>query len=96
MPNFFVVGAQKAGTTSLIPNWNLDSSLQYDPDLSRTVRSVLGVRYAPGPFRTLSATYRFARSASEQFEAAFKNFGEKRAFLRGFAAQTFAFGGAGG
>lgn len=60
------------GSTSLVPNWSLDSSLQYDPDLSHTVRSVLGVRYAPGPFRTLSATYRFARSASEQFEAAWQ------------------------
>lgn len=60
------------GSTSLVPNWSLDSSLQYDPDLSRAVRSVVGVRYAPGPFRTLSATYRFARSASEQFETAWQ------------------------
>ena len=46
----------------------LDASVQYSPDIGRTVRSIVGVRYAPGPFRTVGATYRFARGLSEQVE----------------------------
>jgi LPS-assembly protein len=56
------------GSTSIIPHWTLDASLQYNPDISRAVRSLMGVRYSPGPFRTISATYRFARGSSEQLE----------------------------
>jgi len=56
------------GSTNLLPSWNLDASLQYSPDVSRAVRSILGARYSPGPFRTVSATYRFTRGLSEQLE----------------------------
>ncbi|MBK1612875.1 organic solvent tolerance protein [Rubrivivax gelatinosus] len=56
------------GSTSLVPSWTLDGTLQYSPEISRTVRSVVGARYSPGPFRTVSATYRFARGLSEQVE----------------------------
>ncbi len=56
------------GSTSLLPQWTLDGSLQYSPDVSRPVRSIFGVRYSPGPFRTFSTTYRFARGLSEQLE----------------------------
>ena len=42
------------GSTSLVPHWNLDASVQYRPDGSRTQRSIVGVRYSPGPFRTVS------------------------------------------
>lgn len=56
------------GSTSVVPRWNLDASVQYSPDIDRTVRSVVGARYSPGPFRTLSATYRFARNSNEQIE----------------------------
>ena len=55
-------------STSLVPKWTLDASLQYSPDANRTVRSILGARYSPGPFRTLNATYRYARDSSEQLE----------------------------
>lgn len=55
-------------STSLVPKWTLDASLQYSPDVNRTVRSILGARYSPGPFRTLNATYRYARDLSEQLE----------------------------
>jgi LPS-assembly protein len=58
------------GSTNLVPAWTLDASVQYSPDIDRTMRSILGVRYAPGPYRTLSATYRFARDLSEQLELA--------------------------
>jgi len=56
------------GSTSLVPKWTLDASLQYSPDIDRTVRSILGARYSPGPFRTVSATYRYTRDSSEQLE----------------------------
>ncbi len=56
------------GSTSMVPSWNLDASVQYSPDSQRPVRSIIGLRYSPGPFRTLSTTYRFARGLSEQVE----------------------------
>ncbi len=56
------------GSSSLWPRWKLDAGLQYSPDIQRTVRSVLGVRYSPGPYRTLSAAYRLKRDESEQAE----------------------------
>jgi LPS-assembly protein len=56
------------GSTTLVPSWTLDSSLQYSPDSRRIERSIVGVRYSPGPFRTLSATYRLTRGLSEQVE----------------------------
>jgi LPS-assembly protein len=55
-------------STNLVPKWTLDASVQYSPDISRPVRSILGARFSPGPFRTVSATYRLARGLSEQVE----------------------------
>jgi len=56
------------GATTVWRPWQLEASLQYNPDSQRVVRSILGARYAPGPFRTVSAGYRLARGLSEQFE----------------------------
>ena len=56
------------GSTSVIPSWSLDASVQYSPDSNRVTRSILGARYSPGPFRTVSATYRLTRGLSEQVE----------------------------
>ena len=56
------------GSTSLVPHWQFDVSLQYSSEISRPVRSIVGVRYLPEPFHALSATYRFARGLSEQVE----------------------------
>ena len=56
------------GSTSLVANWTLDASVQYSPDIGRTVRSIVGARYSPGPFRTINATHRLARGLSEQLE----------------------------
>ncbi len=56
------------GSTSVFPGWGLDAALQYSPDTSRTVRSIVAARYSPGPFRTVGATYRLARGVSEQVE----------------------------
>jgi LPS-assembly protein len=56
------------GSSTLLPRWTLDASLQYSPDIGRTTRSIVGLRYSPGPFRTVNATYRLARGLSEQVE----------------------------
>ena len=56
------------GSTSLVPNWNFDAAVQYSPDNTRAERSIVGVRYSPGPFRTINATYRLTRGLTEQME----------------------------
>jgi LPS-assembly protein len=56
------------GSTNVLPSWTLDAAVQYSPEISRSVRSVLSARYSPGPFRTVGATYRLARGLSEQVE----------------------------
>ena len=60
------------GSTNLVPRWYLDASVQYNPDIDRTIRSVLGARYSPGPFRTVSTRYRLARGLTEQLELAWQ------------------------
>jgi LPS-assembly protein len=56
------------GSTNISRRWTLDGSLQYSPDSKRTVRSIIGARYSPGPYRTVGMTYRLARGLSEQVE----------------------------
>jgi LPS-assembly protein len=56
------------GSTSLVKDWTLDASVQYSPDIGRTVRSIVGARYSPGPLRTINATHRLARGLGEQLE----------------------------
>ncbi|WP_280153156.1 LPS assembly protein LptD [Piscinibacter sp. XHJ-5] len=56
------------GSSTLFPRWTIDGSVQYSPDIGRTVRSIVGLRYSPGPFRTVNATYRLARGLTEQLE----------------------------
>jgi LPS-assembly protein len=53
---------------NLSPKWGADAAVQYNADTSRTVRSILGARYNPGPFRTVNLRYRFTRGLSEQIE----------------------------
>ncbi|EHR73452.1 organic solvent tolerance protein OstA [Burkholderiales bacterium JOSHI_001] len=60
------------GSSSLVPHWRLDAAVQFSADTSRAVRSILGARYSPGPFRTVSTTYRLARGLSEQLELAWQ------------------------
>jgi LPS-assembly protein len=56
------------GSTSVLPSLTLDAAVQYSPDIQRSIRSILGFRYSPGPYRTVSTTYRLARGLSEQLE----------------------------
>ena len=50
------------------PRWAFDSTVQYNPSTQQSVRSTLGARYNPSPYRTLTAAYRFQRDVSEQMD----------------------------
>ncbi|MEX8517749.1 MAG: LPS-assembly protein LptD [Leptothrix sp. (in: b-proteobacteria)] len=54
------------GSTSVIPHWGLDMSLQYSSAQQQVTRTITSVSYSPGPLHVLSATYRLQRDASEQ------------------------------
>ena len=56
------------GSTNVLPSWTFDAAVQYSAEIQRSVRSILGMRYSPGRFRTVAGTYRFARGLSEQVE----------------------------
>lgn len=55
-------------STSVIPNWTAGSTLRYSAQTQQTEQGVVSVRYFPGAWRTVSATYRYTRAASEQIE----------------------------
>ena len=79
------------GSTSVYKPWTLEAALQYNPDLQRIERSIVGARFQPGPFRTLSVGYRLARNLSEQVEM-----GWQWPVYRGTARPLGAAGGCGG
>jgi LPS-assembly protein len=56
------------GSTRVLQPFNLEGYLRYSPSVDRVVRTILGMQYAPGPFRTLNLTYRYARDISSQYE----------------------------
>jgi LPS-assembly protein len=60
------------GSTRVIEPFNLEGYVRYSPSVDRVVRTILGVQYAPGPFRTLNLTYRYARDISSQVETSWQ------------------------
>ena len=50
-------------------NWNnrwvFDSTVQYNPTTEKSIRSTVGARYNPGPYRVINMAYRFQRDISE-------------------------------
>ena len=48
------------------PQWNLESSLQYNPRDNRPERFALGARYQPEMLKTLNLSYRFMRDQLRQ------------------------------
>lgn len=56
------------GSTTAAEHWTLDGSLQYSPEIDRLERTIASVRYSPGKFRTVNATYRLLRGSNEQVE----------------------------
>ena len=43
------------------PLWGFDTTVQFNPKTSRSIRSTIGARYSPGNYRTVSAAYRMQR-----------------------------------
>jgi LPS-assembly protein len=41
------------------PTWSFDGTVQYNPDQHNSERTALSARYSPGPYRTISADYRY-------------------------------------
>lgn len=57
-----------AAAVNVSPLWGLDSTLQYNPDIRRTMRSVVALRMHPGAGSTFIAAYRYARESAETLE----------------------------
>ena len=57
-----------AGSATLVPQWSAEASAQYNSDTRRVERSLVGLRYSPGLYRTVSVNYRLTRGLSEQVE----------------------------
>jgi LPS-assembly protein len=56
------------GSTSVIPNWNIDGTMQFNAQNHAAERGVMGVRYSPGAWRTVGVSYNYTRNASEQLD----------------------------
>ncbi len=56
------------GSSSAMEHWSFDGTVEVDPSSDWTQRAIVSTRYHPGPFKTLSLTYRYARASSEQWE----------------------------
>ena len=52
----------------LVPQWSMDTTVQYNPKTRRSIRSTIGGRYSPGNYRVVSAAYRLQRDLSEQID----------------------------
>lgn len=61
-----------AAAAHLDERWWVESTLEFNPETNRSVRSVVRARYSPGPFKTVSVAYRLARAQSEQVEFAWQ------------------------
>jgi LPS-assembly protein len=58
------------GSSSAMEHWSFDGIVEEDPASrhSWTQREVVSARYHPGPFQSLSVTYRYAYDSSKQWE----------------------------
>ena len=56
------------GSSSAMEHWSFDGTVEVDPSSGGTQRAIVSTRYHPGPFQSLSLTYRFAKGSSEQYE----------------------------
>ena len=48
------------------PLWGFDTTVQYSPEISRSIRSTVAVRYKPGQYKALSLAYRYQRADTTQ------------------------------
>ncbi len=57
------------GSSSALQDWTFDGIVEIDPSSRGTQRAVVSTRYHPGPYKTLSLTYRFASDPSSKSES---------------------------
>jgi len=50
------------GSLNVSPLWAFNGTWQYSPDRNESVRTTLGARYQPGPYRVFNAAYRLQRN----------------------------------
>lgn len=53
------------GSVNWSASWRADASLQFNPKTGRSLRTTLGGRYSPGPYRVVNASYRLQNGVSE-------------------------------
>jgi LPS-assembly protein len=46
------------------PQWSMDTTVQYNPDDHKSTRNAISARYNPGPYRTVSAAYRYQANST--------------------------------
>ncbi|VTU39245.1 LPS-assembly protein LptD [Variovorax sp. RA8] len=46
------------------PRWSVDGTVQYNPDDHKSTRTALSARYNPGPYRNISAAYRYQANST--------------------------------
>lgn len=46
------------------PQWSVDTTVQYNPDDHKSTRTALSARYNPGPYRNISAAYRYQANST--------------------------------
>ncbi|MEG0920508.1 MAG: LPS-assembly protein LptD [Comamonas sp.] len=50
------------------PKWGFDTTVQFNPDSGRSVRSTMQARYKPGDYKALAVAYRYQAQNSEQWD----------------------------
>lgn len=53
------------GSVNWSASWRADASMQFNPKTGRSLRTTLGGRYSPGPYRVVNASYRLQNGVSE-------------------------------
>lgn len=56
------------GAVNWSREWATEATAQYNPKIGRSVRSTIGGRYNPTPYRVVTAAYRLQREQSEQLD----------------------------
>lgn len=51
-----------------VPEWSFDSTVQYNPKISKSERSTFGARYSPSNYRVVSAAIRRQRNVSSSLD----------------------------
>jgi LPS-assembly protein len=49
-------------SVNFVPQWSLDTTIQYNPKTSQSIRETIGVRYSPRNYHVITAAYRLQRA----------------------------------